>query len=168
MNITFSEQGFTAEAIAAKQFNGTLVSDLSLQYKDIDMVVKRHNKTVSIKDQLWSSGKYKAIQIETQMVNTRTMECMDGCFYKNSSDYYLWRVETPEHGDTWLVIKTEALRAYVEAHKASLRRWGTTTATEAKNRSYGRTFDRAEGYVIPLKDVMALAKSIIPVRRADD
>lgn len=164
MNITFSKQGFAAEAIAAKQFNGTLVSDLSLQYKDIDMVVKRHNKTVSIKDQLWSSGKYKAIQIETQLVNTRTMECMDGCFYKNSSDFYLWRVETEEHGDTWLVINTTRLRAYVDAHKASLKTWGTTTATEAKNRSYGRTYDRAEGYVIPLDEVIKLAKAIVPVQ----
>lgn len=161
MKTTFNGAGFKAEKIAVTQFKGKLVTDLPSQYKDIDALLptkKGKWNTASIKDQLWSSGKYGGIQIETELENTRNGKTIEGCFYKNESVMYFWRVWTKEHGDTWLIIKSSVLKAYVEANKDSLKTWQTQSKTEEKNRGFGRTYDRARGFTIKVDDIKSLGQ----------
>lgn len=164
---SFTQAGFQAEHILVKQFSGKLISDLSQQYKDIDAVLtnKRGKKrSVSVKDQLGSSRKFGGIQIETLLTNTRNGATRNGCFLENAADDYFWRVHTEEHGDTWLIIRCNDLKAYVEANEGSLRKWTTKHYTEEKNRRLGRTYDRAQGVTIPVAKIIKEARvQLIPV-----
>lgn len=158
MSVVFDGAGFKAEQLAAKQFNGKLVTDLSLQYKDIDALIPAKDgsvKSVSVKDQKWSSNKYKAVQVELECTNTRTGAVIDGCFPKNESDYYMWRV-TVDGKDSWVVILSTVLKDFVTINLDKLKNYRTSAPVEAKNRSYGRTYDRTSGKVIPLAELLKL------------
>lgn len=160
-NVIFDGAGFKAEQLVVAQFGGVLLSDKTFQYKDIDARVTSKNGTqalVSVKDQLWSSEKYGAIQIETKLTNTKTGASIDGCFLKCEADYYFWRVWTKEHGDTWAIVKVGKMKEYIAKNKETLKKWKTQEKTEAKNRSYGRKFDRAEGFVVPLAQLVEIAQ----------
>ena len=166
MQVVFDGKGFKAESIAAQQFNGKLVTDLNQQYKDIDVLIPAKDgsvKSVSVKDQLWSSEKFGGIQIETLTTNTRTGQTMPGCFYQNESDYYFWRIYTKQYGDTWLIVESSVMKQYVAENASHLKAWATKPATEAKNRSYNRRYDRTEGMVIQVADAVKLGK-LIPVK----
>lgn len=163
MQVIFDGAGFKAEKLAASQFNGKLITDKKMQWKDIDAQVTAKNGSkqyISVKDQLWSSEKYGAIQIETKLTNTRTGESIKGCFYTCEASYYFWRIHTKEHGDTWAVISVSKMRSLVL--NGGYKSWRTQERTEEKNRSYNRTYDRAEGVVIPLCDLRQHAQ-LIPV-----
>ena len=166
MQVVFDGKGFKAEQIAAVQFNGKLVTDLNQQYKDIDVLIPAKDgsvKSVSVKDQLWSSEKFGGIQIETVTTNTRTGQTMPGCFYQNESDYYFWRIYTKQYGDTWLIVESSIMKQYVAENASHLKAWATKPATEAKNRSYNRRYDRTEGMVIQVAEAVKLGK-LIPVK----
>lgn len=159
--IKFDGAGFKAEKLMAKQFKAKLVSEKKYQYADIDAFVKNKKgkvNPVSIKDQLWSSGKFGGIQIETKLTNTRNGKTQEGCFHKSKAVDYFWRVWTEEHGDTWLIIRASRLNAYVEEYKDTLKTWCTKPNTEAKNRSFNRYYDRAEGFTIMVKDIMHIGQ----------
>lgn len=156
MTVYFDKSGMQAEIICARQFNGKLTSKKEHQYKDIDLFIK--GKSCSVKDQLQSSKRFGSVQVELKLHSTQRGKTMQGCFYSNESDYYLWRVWTPEKGDSWVGVATDALRAYVKAKGASLRKWSTSAATEAKNRSYGRVYDGSSGLVIPVADLVGIGK----------
>ncbi len=165
MSVVFDGAGLKAEQLAAKQFNGKLVTDLQLQYKDIDVFIPAKDgsvKSVSVKDQKWSSNKFKAVQVELECENTRTGATVDGCFPKNESDYYLWRV-TVDGKDSWAVILSSKLQEFVYGNLERLKNYRTTARVEEKNRSYGRTYDRTRGKIIPLTELVKLG-TIIPVR----
>lgn len=160
MSTVFDGAGFKAERIAQQQFNGVLATKLDDQYKDIDLFIQGKDKewkSVSIKDQLWSSGKYGGIQIELTLTDTRTMNTMPGCFYANQADYYFWRVSV-NGNDSWLVIDCDVMKAYVKQNIETLKTWQTRQATEEKNRTYKRTFDRASGVTIPVVHLLSLGK----------
>ena len=160
-NVFFDGEGFKAEQLAVAQFGGKLLSDKANQYKDIDAKVPAKDgsmHSVSVKDQLWSSEKYGAIQIEMKLTNTRTGAVMNGCFPKCEAQYYFWRVWTEEHGDTWAIVQVARMKKLIEENKTSLKKWKTQEKTEAKNRSYGRSYDRAEGYVVPLELLKSVAQ----------
>lgn len=166
MQIHFDGAGFKAEQLCAIQFNGELTNLKEHQYKDIDVFIKSKTgelKSCSVKDQLWSSGKFGGIQIETKLINTDNGKEQQGCFYTNQSDYYFWRITTAEYGDTWLVVQSSVLKGFVEANKHRLKAWATRPATEEKNRSYGRFYNRTEGLVIPVSEAITLGK-LIPVK----
>lgn len=161
MQVIFDGAGFKAEQLAVAQFGGKLLSDKANQYKDIDAQVtsKQGSKhTISVKDQLWSSEKYGAIQIEMKLTNTTTGASMGGCFVKCEADYYFWRVWTAEHGDTWAIVKVSVMKDFINKNKDSLKKWQTQEKTEAKNRSYNRKYDRAAGYVVPMEELKKIAQ----------
>ncbi len=165
MSTYFDGAGMKAEALAQQQFNGVLATKLDDQYKDIDLFIQGKDKewkSVSIKDQLWSSGKYGGIQIELALTNTRNMQSMQGCFYANQADYYFWRVSV-DGNDSWLVIDCQVMKAYVKQNIETLKTWQTRHGTEEKNRTYGRTHDRASGVTIPVTNLIALGK-VLPVK----
>lgn len=169
MTVVFDGKGFSAEKIAAKQFNGVLVDDLALQHKDIDLMVTGKDgevKSVSVKDQTYSTKRgYTTIQVELELIDTDTGETMLGCFYSNASDYYFWRVWY-EAEDTWLVVKSSTLKEFVQDNMDSLPEWKTTQNTNAKNREFGRKFNGSCGVTIEIDSLIEIGKSI-PVRNRE-
>lgn len=166
--VVFDGAGFKAEHIAAQQFNGTLVTDLTLQYKDIDVMVPAKDgsvKSCSVKDSVSGSKQWKNVQIELLTVNTRNGATQPGCFVKNESDYYLWQVWW-EGKAQWVVVQSADLKAYVKENKHRLRKFKTTAGVEALNRKYGRTYDRSEGVNIDIDVFVALGK-LIPVKEVN-
>lgn len=164
-NVHFDGKGFKAEHVAAQQFNGTLVTDLALQYKDIDVMVPAKDgsvKSVSVKDSLSGSKQWKNVQVELLTVNTRNGSTQPGCFVKNESDYYMWQVWW-EGKAQWVVVLSADLKAYVKENKARLRKFATTQAVEAMNRKFGRTYDRSEGVNIDI-DVFVALGTLIAVK----
>jgi hypothetical protein len=83
---------------------------------------------------------------------------MGGCFVKCGADYYFWRVWTAEHGDTWAIVPVAKMKKFIKENAATLKKWKTQEKTEAKNRSYNRKFDRAEGYVVPMEQLVTIAQ----------
>lgn len=163
----FDGAGFKAEQLAQRQFGGELVKDLEMQYKDIDLVIKGSDGadySVSIKDQLWSSGKYGGMQIETELYNSSNDKTMVGCFYSNASDYYLWRLEIKGE-DSWFIVKTQALRDWVEENKETLIPWKTRLATEQKNSSLGRYYNGAKGLTLTITDALLSIGSVKGVKK---
>ena len=161
MQVIFDGAGFKAEQLCVAQFDGVLLSDKVNQYKDIDARITSKQGTkhsVSVKDQLWSSEKYGAIQIEMKLTNTLTGASMGGCFVKCEADYYFWRVWTQEFGDTWAIVPVKKMKEFIKTNAASLKKWKTQEKTEAKNRSYNRKYDRAEGYVVPMEELKKIAQ----------
>lgn len=156
MTVYFDKAGMQAEALCAKQFNGELTNKKEHQFKDIDLFIR--GKSVSVKDQLYSSKKFGAVQVELQLESTQQRKRMQGCFYSNESDYYMWRVFAPDVGDAWVGVASDVLKDWVGANTHKLRKWSTQAATEAKNRSYGRVYDRSSGLVIPLNELISLGK----------
>lgn len=155
MSVKFDGKGFKAEEIAAVQFNGSLVVDLALQYKDVDVIA--NGKKISVKDQLWSSGVFKSIQVELGMVNTRNGATTKGCYHTNESDFYCWRVS---HGgvDCWYVFTPKDLKGIIDA--GGLKSYTTTNKTEEYNRKLGRYYDRTTGVVIPLTLLSTISKKV--------
>lgn len=164
-NVHFDGKGFKAEHVAAQQFKGTLVTDLALQYKDIDVMVPARDgsvKSCSVKDSVSGSKQWKNVQVELLTVNTRNGATQPGCFVKNESDYYMWQVWW-EGKAQWVVVLSADLKAYVKENKARLKFFGTTAPVEAMNRKFGRTYDRSEGVNIDIKVFVKLGK-LIPVK----
>lgn len=164
-NVHFDGKGFNAEHKAAQQFNGTLVTDLSMQYQDIDVMVPAKDgsvKSCSVKDSYSGSKSFNNVQIELKTINTRTGASQAGCFLKNNSDYYMWQV-CLEGNAMWVVIPSAELKAWVKDNMPKLRKFTTNARTEELNRKYGRTYDRSEGVNIDLKDFVKLGK-LIPVK----
>jgi len=164
-NVHFDGKGFKAEHVAARQFGGMLVTELALQYKDIDVMVPAKDgsvKSCSVKDSVSGSKAYKNVQVELLTVNTRNGATQPGCFVKNESDYYMWQVWW-EGKAQWVVVLSADLKAYVKENNARLRKFATTQAVEAMNRKYGRTYDRSEGVNIDIDVFVALGK-LIPVK----
>lgn len=162
MQVFFDGEGFKAEQLAVAQFGGKLLSDKANQYKDIDAMLPAKNGqlfSVSIKDQLRGTSKgFTSVQLELVTTNTRTGAKNKGCFYTNESDYYFWRIWTPEYGDTWAIVNSAKLKAWVKENMASLKKWSTKPATEEKNRSYGRKFDRSEGVELEISVMKQLGQ----------
>lgn len=164
-NVHFDGKGFKAEHVAARQFGGMLVTELALQYKDIDVMVPAKDgsvKSCSVKDSVSGSKAYKNVQIELLTVNTRNGATQPGCFLKNESDYYMWQVWW-EGKAQWVVVSSTDLKGYVKENKSRLRTFKTTAPVEAMNRKYGRTYDRSEGVNIDIDVFVALGK-LIPVK----
>lgn len=163
--IIFDNEGTEAESLCVLQFNGRLTKELEHQYRDIDCFIKSKSgdwKSVSVKDQLRGTSRgFTSVQIELQLIDTETNDSKPGCFYSNSSDYYIWRVYW-NNSPHWCVIPSSDLKRFVEANKASMRKWSTQERTETKNRNYGRKYNRSVGVELELEDMESLGK-FIPV-----
>ena len=159
MTVIFDGKGFKAEQLCVDQFRGTLLSAKSYQYKDIDCYVKSKTGkqyTASVKDQTYSMKQgYDTIQIELKQINTRNNKSISGCFRKNESDLYFWLVHY-EGTTQWFMCESKKLKAFVSLNMKKLKTWTTTPNTEAKNRSYKRTYDRSEGVMITMQDLLTI------------
>lgn len=152
-NVVFDKEGTEAERLCASQFNGTLVNDLTMQFKDIDVLIPsktKELKTCSVKDQLRGTKKgYDSVQVELLLVDSDSGDSMQGCFYSNDSDYYFWRVWW-KGKERWCIIPSASLKEYIEENKESLNTWGTTNATAQRNKSMGRKYNKSSGVELPL------------------
>lgn len=159
--VIFDGKGFKAEKLCANQFNGKTISNKAMQYKDIDCTVKMKSGkeyTASVKDQTYSTKQgYDTIQVELEQLNTRTGSKINGCFHKNRSDFYFWLVWY-ENKEQWIIINSAKLKKYVRENESTLKTWTTSSATEAKNRSYKRTYDRSTGVMISIATLASMAQ----------
>lgn len=169
MSIYFDNEGMRAERICANQFKGRLTKEKEDQFRDIDLYIKSFKgewKSVSVKDQLRGTSKgFTSVQVELYQEDTDTGEWINGCFHTNESDYYMWRV-CYQGVDSWAVIPSESLKEFINTNLQNLRDWTTTRAVEAKNRSYGRKYNRAGGVELEMEDMAELGR-MIPVVKGE-
>lgn len=165
--VYFDKEGTEAEKLCAIQFNGRLTKQLEHQYKDIDLFIKSKQGdwiSCSVKDQLRGTSRgFTSVQVELVLEDTDTGEQIEGCFYKNESDWYVWRV-LYQGEESWCFIETNKLREYIEKNIETLKTWQTMPNTNKKNKEYGRKYNKASGVELELS-VMASIGSFIPVRR---
>lgn len=164
MTVFFDGAGFQAEQLCAKQFRGCTTSNKEHQYKDIDCFVSpKDSKKVysaSVKDQRTSTKLgYDTIQLELELVNTDTNKTIEGCFYKNESDFYFWLIHK-DGEDWWCIVKSSTLKKYVKENKPKLKTWQTKQATEDKNRSYGRFYNRSKGVLVSFSVLQELGQLV--------
>ena len=161
MTVYFDGVGFEAEQLCVNQFRGKLLTSKEYQYKDIDCFVKSKQGvkyTASVKDQRSSTKQgYNTIQLELEQVNTRNNKTCNGCFVKNQSDYYFWLV-VHNNKEQWCIVKSSVLKEYVKKNKHKLPTWQTKPNTEAKNRKYGRTYDRSKGVLVTIEKLLELGE----------
>jgi hypothetical protein len=135
---SFNNKWKLAEQSFATYFNGDVVEELELQYKDIDILCKESGKTVSVKDIGDSSKQYGSVLLETTLVNTTNGATSKGSFYKCEADLFairLWH----KGRYCWYVTHTSELTKYLEQN--SLSEVKTRPETEAKNRARGRYYN---------------------------
>lgn len=161
MSVYFDGVGFEAEKLCVNQFRGELLSSKEWQFKDIDCFVRSKQGTTytaSVKDQRTSTKLgYNTIQLELEQVNTRNNKSCNGCFIKNKSDYYFWLV-VHNNKEQWCIVKSSVLKDYVKSNKSTLPTWQTKPTTEAKNRKYGRTYDRSKGVLVTIEKLLELGE----------
>ena len=140
----------TTEMKFIKQFGGERVTDLQQQYKDIDVI--RNNKTVSIKDQLFSSNKYGNITLETKLKTLDGKE-MKGCFEVCEADYYGWLISHPVHKvPCWLVCSVQDLKDFVKSNNVPT--FSTRPETIQHNINQKRKFVYGEGFKLSIASLL--------------
>lgn len=146
-------QGIKAEHIFAERFNGKLITDLSLQYKDIDCQLK-DGRYVSIKH-LKTGEKTGNFSFEYLLENTRNGNTMAGSIRKCEAELYAIYC-----GEKWYVFNTKDLILFLDENETRLRKVKTGAWLEEANRKQGRTFDRGWNYLVSIKEVSTIAKWI--------
>lgn len=161
----YRHNGNRAERQFCNQFNCTWMDFKTprgkrAQLNDIDAIQESYrleDGTVkpqicfSIKDELQSSKDWGSILVETQLIDTRTGDEMDGWWIDSKAHYIVYKI-TWKNKSHWLCIKREALQSYINS--SVLRKVTTRPETEEYNRSKGRKYDRAVNTVIPLASII--------------
>ena len=142
-------KGEKAEHLFVKQFGGKRATDMATQYKDIDIIHKQG--TFSVKEQVWSSGKYGGITVEMFMEDAEGNR-MDGNAKVCEADFYAWGI-THNGSAHWLMIKPSALLRLIEEKGYPLKT--TMASTTAQNASQGRKYTKAHIHAVPLKDILS-------------
>lgn len=150
-------QGFDAERLFAKQFGATLVTDLKLQFSDIDasMDYNGHTFTFSIKHQKMAE-KTGNFSFEVLLEDTRTSQQRVGNFHENEAYYYVIAAN-----GYWYIWESKTLHEYVMKHKNKYRYIHTNPYLEADNRKRGRKYDRAYSYLVPVIELECIANKVI-------
>lgn len=146
-------KGEAAEKVFIEQFGGRRVTDLPTQYKDIDVVFPKSGATYSIKDQIYSSGKYGGITVEMKLEDPFTGATQDGNLLYCEADTYGWAI-TWQDKPYWLLIHHSTLKDYVENNSQRFPLKTTMATTTAQNASQGRKFTKAYIHAIPLKNLL--------------
>lgn len=130
-------------------FGGKVVTDLSLQYDDIDVIDHRGN-TYSVKLQNYSN-KSGNFAFEHTLEDTSTGDTTQGSFSKCKADYYT--IFKTLEGKTWcFLFDTKAMREHLNNN--SYRSVHTNTTTELNNTN--RKYNRGHCTLVPVKDIYYL------------
>ena len=60
--------------------------------------------------------------------------------------------------EQWCIVQSSVLKEYVKKNKHKLPTWQTAPNTEAKNRKYGRTYDRSKGVLVTIEKLLELGE----------
>lgn len=129
-----SYQWEKAEVELASITKGKVVTDLALQYKDIDVVTD--NFSYSVKHQT-RVLKYNSLLFELTLMDTDNGNTMDGSFIKCEADRYAIKFD-----DVWLMFDTKLLKTFILDQRDTLKQKVTQGWLEDKNKAQGRTYNR--------------------------
>ena len=128
----------------------TQVTDLNMQYADID-IQDRRGVTYSVKLQR-TAEKYGCFLFETKLMKRHTQDYMDGCFTSCKADnYVLFR--THKGRDWCWVCPTMAIKELI--NQGSYRKQYNTLETSS-NVNRNRKYDMGELTVVPCQDIYQL------------
>jgi len=121
-----------------------LTSNLDLQYKDIDCIL-RDGRTVSVKDQS-QADKFKCFLFEKLQVRTEDGANIKGNIFSCQADLYAICSPT-----TWFILDAPKLKTFLSEN--TFKEIRTTCKTEAFNRKYKGIgcYDRTFSYVVSYK-----------------
>lgn len=130
-------------------FGGKIVTNLDMQYNDIDVIDHRDN-TYSVKLQNYSNvtGNFA---FEHTLEDTSTGDTMQGSFIKCKAHYYT--VFRTFKGKVWcFLFETEKMKEYLDSKDyLSVH---TKTVTEQNN--INRKYNRGHCTLVPVKDIYSL------------
>lgn len=142
------------ESLYVAQFGGTIITDSRQWELDAD-VLTPDGKTVSVKDQLKSSGKYGNIAVEAETSNPDNGDTREGWLhYIGTTGFATLCVHPKTKGPIWIRCTPAKLQAFVETHKDTLRKYNLMPWTIEHNRRQGRTFVDGWGYLIPVQALL--------------
>lgn len=147
------KKGEAAEVVFIEQFGGKRLTNLQEQYADKDVIFPKSGRTYSIKDQIYSSGKYGGITVEMKLEDPTTGETQDGNLIYCEADTYGWAI-TWNDKPCWLLMHCKMLKKYVEENAKRFPLKSTMTNTTAQNAAQGRKFTKAWIHAIPLKNLL--------------
>lgn len=135
-----------AEIELARITKGRVVTDLTKQYKDID--IETDSYTYSVKHQT-RVRKYNSLLFEVTLIDTDNGDSMDGSFLKCEADRYAIKFE-----DTWLMFDTKLLTDYINDNKSTLVKKTTQKYLEDANKASGRKYNRGVMYSLTPKQLI--------------
>jgi hypothetical protein len=142
------------EILYTKQFGGTHITDSRQWEIDAD-VLTPDGKTVSIKDQLASSGKYGNIAVEAQTSNPDNGKTKDGWLhYIGTTGFATLCVHPKTKEAIWIRCTPAKLQAFVKQHEKTLRKYKLMPWTIEHNRKQGRTYVDGWGYLISVQALL--------------
>lgn len=133
-----------------EQYGGAyLVHDTINQYKDIDVVLNKDSRTVSVKDQ--SQGdKYKCFLFEYVQERTSDGAKIKGNIHNCQADLYAICSPTK-----WFIFDAKKLHTFIMNNKEEWKFRRTTAWAEQNNRKVkgANCYDRTYNYVISYDDL---------------
>lgn len=128
-------------------FGGKVVTDLSMQYADIDVMDARmHSYSVKLQE---SSSKTGNFAFETKLESTSDGRIIDGSFTKCQADYYT--IFRTFNNVKWCFLcDTNKLKHFINTN--TYPNVTTRTQTELINNT-GRKFNRGHCTLVPVKDL---------------
>lgn len=136
-----------AEHQLANMVKGKVVTELALQYKDIDVITS--NYTYSVKHQN-KVVEYDSLLFELTLQNTDNGRKMDGSFLKCEAARYAIKFD-----DTWLMFDTNLLKSFILERRDTLKERVTQRWLEDKNKAEGRTYNRGIMVSLNPKDLIS-------------
>lgn len=142
------------ETLYVQQFGGEVINDSRQWTIDAD-VLTPDGKTVSIKDQLLSSGKYGNIAVEMETSNPDNGDTKDGWLgYIATTGFAVLCMHPTTKEPIWIRCRPSELKAFVQQHSNTLRKFNLLPSTIAHNRRQGRTFVDGWGYLIKVQALL--------------
>lgn len=130
-----------------KQFGGTLIDDLQMQYADIDVVMD-DGVTYSIKHQAISE-RTGNMSFELKLINDRTGASMKGNYAKCEADMYAiacWK----DGEEFWFIADTKEVKKFVGMGEKD---WTQKPLGKyAKSSNHDRCFNQAINILVPVKE----------------
>lgn len=142
------------ERLYAAQFGGEIIEDSRQWEIDAD-VLTPDGKTVSIKDQLKASAKYGNIAIGVETSNPDNGKVKPDWFgYIATTGFAVLCTHPTTKQAVWIRCTPEKLQAWVEANKASLRKFKLQPHVVQHNKAQGRVYTDGWGYLVSVQALL--------------
>ena len=150
-----------AEAMVAELLGGSLVTDLSMQFGDIDVMVPNEVGvpadfcSVKLQKKAAITGN---LSLEVSQTNTRNGMSILGNFLKCEADYIAFVVPYSDDENDVYLISHEALLQYVKDHP--MRKVRLSSKAQEENKRLGREYDSSESLLLPIVEAVKLAMKV--------